>query len=464
MSKSLNAIVIICVVAASFGAGAWWSRDGQKQPAAADRRVLYYHDPMHPAYKSDKPGIAPDCGMQLEPVYENGGPAAGVMQDSRPAGTVEIDEEKQRMIGVRVEPVKKAGVAQTVRIPGRVVPEESRVYKVTAAVDGVIRNVGGLTSGSMVRKDDLLATYFSRESTLREQQLFMNANQQRADAVGPLGLSVDLARDALQLLGMSEAQIGELQRSRHYTTDVKITAPADGLILARNLYLGQRFDKGTEFCRIADLRSVWVLADVYENEARLLAPARNAAVRYLDRRFPARISRTLPEFDPATRTLKLRLDVDNPRYILRPDMFVDVEFETRLPAAITVPAEAVLDSGLHKHVFVENGNGFFEPRPIETGARLGDRVTVASGLKEGERIVVSGNFLVDSESRFKLAAAPVADGRNAKDPVCGMEVDPKTARCVLVHQNKMYYFCSDSCRAKFKQNPARYVPRTGGKA
>ena len=166
------------------------------------------------------------------------------------------------------------------------------------------------------------------------------------------------------------------------------------------------------------------------------------------------MSSVLPEFDPNTRALKVRLEVANADYALRPDMFVDIEFKVKVRAAILVPASAVLDTGVRKAVFVDRGNGFFEPRKVETGARLGDSVMITGGLTPGEKIVVSGNFLIDSESRMQLAAAPAG----ARDPVCGMQVDTsKPARHQAIHNGVTHTFCSESCKSRFVADPAKYA-------
>ena len=171
-----------------------------------------------------------------------------------------------------------------------------------------------------------------------------------------------------------------------------------------------------------------------------------------------RVLNVPPQFDPASRTLKVRLEADNPGYALRPDMFVDVEFPIQLPPAITVPVDAVLDSGLRKTVFVDRDNGFFEPRKVETGWRFGDRVEIVKGLMPGERIVTSGTFLLDSESRMKMAAAGMSkstEARSAKDPVCGMDVDESKAKAagrISEYRGKAYYFCTDQCKQQFDRN------------
>jgi multidrug efflux pump subunit AcrA (membrane-fusion protein) len=407
---------------------------------------------MHPAYKSDKPGIAPDCGMQLEPVYsDEAGAATGPSDGSvAPPGTVRISAEKQQLIGVRVEEVRQADREETVRTLGRVVADEARLYKVNSGADGLIREVHGATTGSMVKKEEVLATYFTNDSvTFRNQQNYLNMLSGNGDPA-----LAGFARDTLKLAGLSDAQVEEMGRTKKLNSTYRITSPVAGIVLARNVSAGQRFDKGFEFYRIADLTSVWVVANVFENDARLLRSAGGATVRYLGRAFPTRMSSVLPEFDPNTRALKVRLEVANADYALRPDMFVDVEFKVRLRAAILAPVSAVLDTGLRKAVFVDRGNGFFEPRRVETGARLGDSVMIASGLTPGEKIVVSGNFLIDSESRLQLATTPAG----ARDPVCGMQVDSShPARHQATHNGTTYTFCSESCKSKFLADPAKYA-------
>ena len=188
-----------------------------------------------------------------------------------------------------------------------------------------------------------------------------------------------------------------------------------------------------------------------------MRPGMSARVSLADQGldFSATISHVLPQFDPTTRTLKVRLEADNPGYALRPDMFVDVEFPVQLAAALTVPSEAILDTGLKKIVFVDRGNGLFEPRRVETGWRVGGLAEVTRGLTEGESVVVSGNFLVDSESRMKLAAAGLHDDHET-DPVCGMGVDPQKAGKKSEYKGQRYYFCSDQCKGKFDRNPEQY--------
>jgi RND family efflux transporter MFP subunit len=268
-------------------------------------------------------------------------------------------------------------------------------------------------------------------------------------------------KNALRNMGMTEHQLDEIQRTRKNAESIEIRAPGSGVILSRDLSPGQRIEKGSELYRIADLSRVWITADIFDDAAFLGKPGMQMRVTspYLKKSFNARLTNVPPKFDPATRTLKLRMEADNPGYLLRPDMFVDVEFSVHMTPAITVPVDAVLDSGLKKTVFIVRGNGFFEPRKVETGRYAGERVEIIKGLNPGERIVVSGNFLIDSESRMK-SASPGQSGTASIDPACGMMVDEgksKTAGLTSEYMGKKYFFCSTECKHKFDKAPQGYA-------
>jgi YHS domain-containing protein len=249
---------------------------------------------------------------------------------------------------------------------------------------------------------------------------------------------------------------------------VNITSPADGFVITRNVSAGQRFEKGLELFRIADLRSVWILVDLFENEADLLAPGSPVCIRvpHQPKVLDAVASTALPQFDPTARTLKLRLEADNPDFILKPDMFVDIEVPVKHRDRIVVPVDAILDSGRRKTLFVSMSNGVFVPREVNTGSRLGEHVEITAGVLPGEQIAVSGTFLLDSESRMKLAAHEPKTPRQ-KDPVCHMEVDPQQALVVnrtSMHSGKTYYFCADVCKRRFDKNPVELLARTDSRS
>jgi Cu(I)/Ag(I) efflux system membrane fusion protein len=412
MKKSVNVILLFLLVVGSFLGGSWYSQQpAARSRAAGERRILYYQDPMHPAYKSEKPGVAPDCGMQLEPVYtddsESGrqGP-----RDPLPAGTVQIVPEKQQIIGVKIEEVIKGSEFHVIRVPGRVSLDETRVFRIAAPVDGWVRSAGPMVTGSIVRKDEVLATFYNRDF-LTGQQSYLYAldtmdrfkDNEGAEQLKLTQAQLQAAEENLEFLGMGETQLREIARSRKIAKDIEFRSPAAGLVLAHNAFPGLRFDRGSELFRIADVSHIWILAEIYENEVRYFRPGASVRVilPQLEKVFQAKISDVPPQFDPNSHTFKMRLETNNPGYALRPEMFADVELPVSLASTITIPVDAILDSGRKKTVFVSRENGFFEPREVQTGLSFGERVEIIKGLLPRERVVVSGTFLVDSESRLQ---------------------------------------------------------------
>jgi membrane fusion protein, copper/silver efflux system len=497
MKKILSAIVIALLMILSYIAG--WRHTARHATASTEtRRVLYWVDPMHPDYKSDHPGIAPDCGMQLEPVYTQDAdmaqPSGRIAQ--LPPGGLSIDSATQGLVGIRVAAVERSGAPHVIRVVGRVVAEDTRVYRINSGMEGFIRETYNDSVGVRVKKDQKLATYYGPDS-LAVASGFLAATERVPGAAGKDGSrtvpfpgavakqgvsSVQGYTDRLRNLGMSDVQIKQMAESGQLPQSIDVVAPVDGFILARNITPGQHFDHATEFYRIADLSQVWILADIFASELQSFRPGAVARVTLSGqgKTVTARVSGVLPEVDPATRTLKLRLEADNPGFALRPDMYVDVELPVAMPAGLTVPQDAVLDSGREQRVFVERSSGVFEPREVQTGWRSGDRVEIVHGLTEGERVVAEGTFLVDSESRLKSTAqaAPkqppqekvppqsnnesglVASVRKVKDPACGMMIDAAKAVAegnTVTRDGVTYYFCSKSCKKKFGAQPEHYL-------
>jgi Cu(I)/Ag(I) efflux system membrane fusion protein len=389
---------------------------------------------MHPSYKSDKPGIAPDCGMPLVPVYAedfgNAQPSSSLAE--LPAGAVSIDAATQRRMGIRVAPVEKDGATRTIRVIGRIVPEDTRVYRINSGLDGFIRETYNDSVGVLVKKDQKLASYYSPD-VLSVASGFLAASERVPGAVGTDGnrtmpfpgavskqgvSSLQGYTDRLRNLGMSDVQIKRMADSRQLPESIDIVAPTDGFILSRNISPGQHFDHDMEFYRIADLSRVWVVAEIYERDAPYLRPGGLAQITLKDegRQLPARITDSLPQSEAGRGTVKLRLEADNPKFIFRPEMVVDVELPIRLPPAASVPLDALIDSGAHARVYVEHGEGIFEPREVETGWRFGERVEILRGVLPGERVVVEATFLVDSESRLKTPASGPAPVRSTGKP------------------------------------------------
>lgn len=506
MKRTLLAILVVGALALSYELGRL--RTSHESSDHGGHRVLYYVDPMHPAYRSDKPGIAPDCGMQLVPVYADdaGNVSPSVPAAQLPPGTVSIDGNMQRLLGVGLATVEKSGAAQSLRLVGRVAAEDTRIYNVDSGMEGFVRDTYNDSVGTLVKKDQKLASYYGPDS-LAVASGFLAASERVPGAVGHEGSrtvpfpgavskqglsSVQGYTDRLRNLGMSEAQIRQMAASGQLPESVDVVAPADGFILARNISPGQHFERSTEFYRIADLSRVWIIAEVFENEAQYFRPGAvaRASLPGQQKTFQARIMDILPQVDPATRTLQLRLEADNPRFALRPDMFVDVELPTSVPPGVAVPRDAVVDFGMKKRVFVDRGNGFFEPREVETGRQFGDRVQIVKGLAVGERVVAAGTFLLDSESKLRAAAdnapgsvqparqparlgpqsaaqlssARMTTSAQVRDPKCGMELDSARASAtgnVLEYRGTTYFFCSRQCKEEFRKDPERYLVHEG---
>jgi membrane fusion protein, copper/silver efflux system len=440
VKKILYMLLLFLFAAGAFFAGSWHNQHKTSASTHSSAPIpLYYVDPMHPAYKSDKPGIAPDCGMQLVPVYADGQLAAvNSIQSPSPLipGAVRIDPVKQQLFGVRVRPVEEGSGSYHIRLLGRVAPDEGRIYKLNAGIEGYIQEVSAATTGSMVRKNQVLATFSAPMAAMTIQTYLLNLGAEErfkksaaegsveGQSLAAANANIQQRTQQLQNLGMSSLQMEEIKRTRQFPDSIKIISPVDGFLLARNVSPGQKFERDTEWYRIADLRRVWVLADVFESEAEYLRPGVPVRINLPNqsKAFQGRVSDVLPQFDAVARTFKARIEVENQGYVLRPDMLVDVELSVAFSRSIVVPAEAILDSGLKQTVFVERGEGLFSPRTVETGRRFDDRVEIVKGLEVGERIVVAGNFLVSSESRLKEAFEMYAPATGPEAPYPGVNI------------------------------------------
>jgi RND family efflux transporter MFP subunit len=491
MKRVIYAVLLLLLITATFLAGRISIPGSSRSENPSGRKVLYYVDPMNPGHTSDKPGIAP-CGMKMEPVYADATSPSEQAPASAPPGTVRITPDRQQLIGVKVAMVTRGAADTMLRTTGRVAADETRVSRIVATSDGWIGNTFDKATGAYVKKGEQLASLYSA-GLLTAQRTYFQAlvaadavktrGKETAAQIGWTVSTVEQPLDALRTLGMGEEQIREITRTREYAETISLVSPVTGYILARNVSSGQRFEKGSELYRIADLRKVWVLADLYGDEARRVRPGNKAMVSIPGQKslLAGVVGPALPLFDQGSRTLKVRLELENPDYALKPDMFVDVMFHVAMPEGIIVPPDALLDSGLKKRVFVDRGNGFFEPREVETGWRTANAVEITHGLEAGERVVVSGSFLIDSESRMKMAAAGTtaagkqtapAPGTGAtsrvaghvKDPVCGMTVDVGSARAAGLTSGfggKEYHFCSVECKTAFAKQPDRYAPGQG---
>ncbi len=486
-TKAIKTVGLAAVIVAAFAGGYIYKSVKRGSAGAAEkggRKVLYWVDPMHPAYKSDKPGIAPDCGMKLEPVYADGGgpsmptaerkvlyyrdpkdpnfkaqqpglnPETGnelepVYADdasAMPVGTVQITPEKQQLIGVKYGQAEATGGSRIIRAVGKVAVDETRIEHVHTKVEGWIDRVFVDFTGKLVKKGDPLFTVYSPELLASQREYLLAAKAQNLMRNSALPAAFDqskslleAARRRLELWDLSEAQINQVLETGQPIKNITIYSPKSGYVTERKAFPNLKIMPDTDLYTIVDLSRVWIMADVFEYEIpniHIGEAARVTLQALPGRAFTARVNYVQPEVDPMTRTLKVRLDMDNPGIVFKPDMYANVEFRVIIPPKLTVPAEAVLDAGERKTVFVDRGNGFFEPRQVTTGERDGNRIQILSGLTAGERIVTSGNFLIDSESQMKAAAAGMGGMAGHQHGSGGMNSNsPPTQSSVPVQQS-----------------------------
>lgn len=378
---------------------------------SAERKLLYYQDPMHPAYKSNKPGQAPDCGMDLVPIYADEGKP---VDRALPAGTIRINPEKQQLIGVQYGQVETRRLARTIRAVGRLTYDETRIARIHGKIEGYIEQVMVDFTGKEVRKGEPLLTIYSPELLATQQEFLLAARARRQLADSPFRevssgseSLYQAARKRLDLWDISEEQIADIEKRNQPRKNLTLYAPLSGFVTARNAFPRQRVTPETELYAISDLSVVWVLADLYEYEIPLINVGQQATMTlsyFPGQKFSGKVTYLYPQLDPMTRTLKVRLEFPNPEYRLRPDMFANVEFAADFGQQLAVPQEAVLDSGAERTVFVDRGDGYLEPRKVELREKVDGWYIVHKGLAAGERVVTSGNFLVDSESLLKSAA------------------------------------------------------------
>jgi RND family efflux transporter MFP subunit len=336
-------------------------------------------------------------------------------------GVVEIDPDKQQLIGVVTTPVEWRALEQVVRTVGVVTVDERRLSHVHTKVDGWIEELYAEETGKLVKRGDPLLTIYSPElvSTQEEYLLALRSRERTADSPfsevrGSGETMLEAARQRLRLWDISDKQISRLEETGEVQKALTLYAPSTGYVMEKsNAIEGMKVSPGMSLYSLADLSQVWVEADIYESEAALVKVGQKATLT-----LPAvegegctgRVSYIYPTVEAKTRTVKARLECSNPGLRLKPDMYVDVEIAVPQAEVLAIPQEAVLDSGVRKVVFVEEEQGRFVPREVTVGARAGGYYPVVAGLEEGERVVKSPNFLIDSESRFQSAMEAMKKG------------------------------------------------------
>jgi Cu(I)/Ag(I) efflux system membrane fusion protein len=369
------------------------------------------HPPGHGA-GSPAPAKATDDfdelkGLTLESIQKE-----GKVQEIAP-GTVQISLERQQLIGVRFGTVEPRTLQKVIRTVGRIDTDEKRIGIVSPKISGWIEELFVDFTGRFVRKGEPLLTIYSPElvSTQEEYLLALKARQEWskspfAEVAEGGTLLADSARRRLRLWDISDAQIQALEENREPKKTLTLYSPFTGHVLEKMVNKGQFVDAGMALFKIADLSVVWLIADIYESELSAIRVGQPAAIQmsyYPGETFTGKAIYIYPYLDAQTRTAKVRYEFANPHGKLKPEMFANVEITVRLGEKLAVPESAVIDTGVRKVVIVDRGSGYFEPREVRLGFKAGEVFEVLGGLKAGERVVTSANFLIDSESKLKEA-------------------------------------------------------------
>lgn len=416
--KSVRAAAIGAVLLTAFATQMWWSGSslitvrageggtGQPQPLAApsDRKVKFYRNPMGLPDTSPNPK-RDSMGMDYIPVYEG---------EDNDDNSVKVSPGKIQRAGVETVAASKKPISRTLKAPGVIQLDERLISVVAIRFDGFIESVGPATTGTHVRKGDLLATVFGQEVLNQGARLVIEQNAggrgDGAPAVskGKIALGgVIGARRRLVNLGVPEDYIETVTRELRVPDTFAVRAPRDGILLERNVVEGQAFKAGDIAFRIADHSQVWMMADVSEGDIDALKTGQTVAVTtraHPGRVFEGKIAVVYPHLMKETRTARVRIELPNLDLALLPDMYGDVEITTGANAdVVSVPASAVIDSGNRQVVLLDLGEGRYEPRDVKLG-RKGDGYTeILTGVSEGDKVVVNGNFLIDAESNLQSA-------------------------------------------------------------
>ncbi|MBI2359369.1 MAG: efflux RND transporter periplasmic adaptor subunit [Deltaproteobacteria bacterium] len=334
------------------------------------------------------------------------------------SGTVNVSPERQQLVGIRTATAEIRPLVKKIRTVGIVTYDETKVAQVFSKVEGWIEKLFVNYMGKLVQRNQPLFTLYSPDlvSTQEEYLLALQAKDALASSslqeirLGSASL-LDATRRRLSLWDISEEQIEELQRTRKPKTNLTILSPISGFVIKKEAFQGMRVMPDKELYTIADLSTVWVNADIYEFELSHIQVGQKATIAlsyFPGRTFTGKVSWISPVLDEKSRTIKVRLEVPNQDFNLKPEMYANVELEVDAGRKLAIPDEAVLDSGLRKVVFIDKGEGRFEPREIKLGAKFDSHHEVLSGLSPGERILASASFLLDSESRLNEAMGAMA--------------------------------------------------------
>ena len=381
-----------------------------QQQANASRKILYYRNPMGLPDTSAVPKKDP-MGMDYVPVYDG---------DDTDDGTVKLSPGKIQRTGVKSEPAERRSISVVVKAPGTIQLDERRISVIAMRSESFVQKVADVTTGTRVSAGQPLMEIYSSAIAAAAAEYLATINSKIVGGVEFYGRG---SRQRLTNLDVPEPVITTMEKSRVAPVTVQWTAPRDGIVLERNAVEGMRANPGDVLFRIADISLVWALVDVAERDLGTVAVGQPVLIRarsFAGRTFSGKIAVIYPQVNRDTRTARVRIELSNPDVALLPDMYVDAEINTAdASPVVVVPDSAVLDTGARQAVLVDKGEGKFEPRDVKLGRRGGGYIEIRDGLKEGEAVVTSANFLIDAESNLKAALRGFADAHPSSDAAGG---------------------------------------------
>ncbi|HEY3491201.1 MAG TPA: efflux RND transporter periplasmic adaptor subunit [Candidatus Deferrimicrobiaceae bacterium] len=412
----------ICGMALTKIQGSGGSAGAGSPAAKGPRKILFYRNPMNAVVTSPVP-MKDEMGMDYVPVYEDeakggGGQAAGALPEGY--GTLASGPDTLKLAGVRTAPAVRERIARSVRTAGIVVPDESRIRRVQSKIDGYVEKLFVSATGQVVRKGQPLLSLYSPE-LLASQQEYVKAREtskkfsnSTSDEVRALGEELrNASRRRLELFDVPASAIASLERTGTPTRTVTLVAPVSGYVTGKEVFEGTKVGPGMELLTVTDLSRVWIEADLYETEAGSARVGMSATLSLSADpgvRLKGRVAFVYPVLTPDSRTLKVRFEFPNPGLKLKPQMYADVSIDLAAATGVTIDDSAIIDTGVRRIVFVETGEGSFTPREVTVGVRGDGKAQILSGVKEGERVAIGANFLLDSESRMRAALTKMTGG------------------------------------------------------
>ena len=387
---------------------------GENQAKA--RKPLFYRNPMNPAITSLVPA-KDEMGMDYVAVYPEPDTAVS-------AGTVRIDPTVVQDIGVRTAEVKRAVLSRNIRTIGRITYDEQRVARLHPKYEGWVEKLFIDKTGDQIKKGSMLLSIYSPQLVATQEEYLLALDNEATLKNSPFpdvreGAESLLrsAKERLQLLDVPEHQIRQLKAEHKVMKGMHIHSPFDGVVMNIGAREGERITPETELYMITDLSRIWVIVDLYEDDIPWVRKGDTASIQVAaipGHTFTGKVSYIYPYLEAKTRTLKIRLEFENPDLALKPDMFANVDIQAdKQVDALVVPAESIVRTGTHEQVFVQRAPGQYEPRKVTVGVTSGGKTQILQGLKRGEIVVTSSQFLLDSESKLKEATAKMIEAEKA---------------------------------------------------